>query len=270
MNNQHYCEQKILREGSCLYYSLRFIAPPKRDALLLLHTLFHEIDEIKYKCQDIRIAQQKRDWWKQEVNQIFNGKASHPVTQNIKPLIEQYALTENELITMTHTLLHAPNRFADFNQLETYCKQTSGQLHILCAKILGSQQAETLQAVEKLGIMLQLYYFLRELRRDTLHTYIYIPQTELEQFNLSQHALFEQQTTEALLQFQAQRIEQYYQAFLQTLPKAERRQQKMGLIRGKLAMETLKEMQQDKLSVFQQKVSLTPIRKLWIIKGFLW
>jgi phytoene synthase len=273
MNSQQYCEQKILREGSCLYYSLRFVTAQKRQALLILHTLFQEIDEIKYKCQDIRVAQQKRDWWQQEIHNTFKAQAAHPVTQDLKIILEKYQITETELKTMLNALLHCPSRFADFAELETYCKQTSGQLQILCAKILGYQKLETLDAAQQLGIMLQLYYLLRELRRDTLNAYIYIPQTEFEQFKLTQHILFEQQQNEALLallKFQAQRIYLYYKDFLKRLPKTEHRQQKMGLIRAKLAIATLKEMEKDGLEVFRHQIHLTPLRKLWIIKNYIW
>ncbi|WP_353573112.1 squalene/phytoene synthase family protein [Candidatus Albibeggiatoa sp. nov. BB20] len=273
MNNQQYCEQKILRDGSCLYYSLRFITPQKRTALLLLHTLFHEIDEIKYKCQDIRVAEQKRDWWQQEMHNTFADQASHPITQDLKNMIEQYQITETELMNMVNALIHCPTRFADFSQLKTYCEQSSGQLQVFCTKILGYQQDETLEAAQQLGVMLQLYYLLRELRRDTLSAYVYIPQTEFEQFSLTQHAVFEQQQTEglhALLEFQAQRIHLYYNDFLKKLPKAEHRQQKMGLIRSKLAIATLKEIEQDNLAVFQHYVSLTPLHKLWITMNYLW
>ncbi|MEK7989749.1 MAG: squalene/phytoene synthase family protein [Thiotrichaceae bacterium] len=273
MDNQQYCAQKILREGSCLYYSLRFVTPQKRIALLILHTLFHEIDEIKYKCQDIRVAQQKRDWWQHEIYNTFNTKATHPATQNLKAIIEQYQISETELMTMLNALIHCPSRFADFAELETYCKQTSGQLQILCAKILGYKNPQTLDAAQQLGIMLQLYYLLRELRRDMLSAYIYIPQTEFEQFKLTQQSLFEQQQTEALqalFKFQVQRIHLYYQDFLKILPKHEHRQQKMGLIRSKLAIATLKEMERDNLEVFRHQIHLTPLRKLLITLGYLW
>ncbi|MCV6637220.1 squalene/phytoene synthase family protein [Candidatus Albibeggiatoa sp. nov. NOAA] len=273
MNSQKYCEQKIIKEGSCLYYSLRFVVAEKRHALLLLHTLFHEIDEIKYKCQDIQVAHQKHEWWQQEMMQTFMGKASHPVTQDLSKIMEQYAISQADILTMTDTLIQCPTHFADFKQLETYCQQTSGQLQMLCAKVLGYQKDETLEAAQQLGVMLQLYYFIRELRRDTLNAYIHIPQTELEQFDLTQHILFEQKQTEqlhALLTFQAQRISEYYQSFVKKLPKTDRRQQKMELVRAKLAMATLKEMERDGLAVFQHRISLTPLRKLWITMNYLW
>ncbi len=271
MNSQQYCEQKILKESSCLYYSLRFITTQKRYALLLLHTLFHEIDEIRYKCQDIRVAQQKRDWWQQEINQAFSNRPTHPITQDLSILIEQYAIDQTELVAMVDALTRCPKQFSNFMQLEAYCEQTSGQLQVFCTKVLGYQQDETLKAAKKLGIMLQLFYFLRELRRDTLGAYIYLPQDELAEFKVTKNHIFEQQSTvlQPLLARQIQRIYQYHQQFLQTLPKNEYRQQKMGLIRAKLAIATLKEMQHDNLELFRHRISLTPLRKLLITMVYL-
>lgn len=272
MNSQQYCEQKILREGSCLYYSLRFVRPQQRYILLLLHTLYHEIDEIKYKCQDNRVAVQKYQWWQQEMQNLIAGQPNHPVTQGFLSAAEQCPFDFSELENMGNHLSSYSPHFVDFTQLETYCRQTSGQLQVLASKVLGFQKDSTIEAMYILGTLLQLYYFLRELRRDTLNAHIYIPQSELNQYNLTQHDLFEQKIEKLnpLLQFQAQRIYQYYNAFLEALPKSERRLQKMGLIRSKLIIATLNEMERDNLAIFERKVSLTPMRKLWITMGYLW
>jgi len=272
MNSQYYCEQKILREGSCLYYSLRFIKPQTRYVLLLLHTLYHEIEEIKYKCQDSRVAIQKYQWWQQEIQNLIVGKPTHPITQGLFSIADQCPFELSELEIMVKHLTQYSPHFIDFEQLETYCRQTSGQLQVLTCKVLGYQKDNTVEAIYLLGILFQLYYFLRELRRDALNGHIYIPQSELAQFNLTQHAFFEQekQVLQPLLQFQVQRIHQYYNAFLETLPKTARRSQKMGLIRSKLIIATLSEMERDNLAIFEHKVSLTPMRKLWITMSYLW
>ena len=67
-----------------------------------------------------------------------------------------------------------------------------------------------------------------------------------------------------LLVFQAQRARQYYQRALSLLPVQDRYAQRSGVIMAAIYQTLLDEMEDDGFRVMQQRIRLTPLRKLWI------
>jgi 15-cis-phytoene synthase len=69
---------------------------------------------------------------------------------------------------------------------------------------------------------------------------------------------------ENLMRFQTQRAQAAYDEALALLPAADRRAQRPGLMMAAIYRTLLTEVEQDGFHVLQQRISLTPIRKLWL------
>jgi phytoene synthase len=67
----------------------------------------------------------------------------------------------------------------------------------------------------------------------------------------------------ALMQFQARRAQGLYDEALALLPEADRRAQKPGLMMASIYRALLREIEHDQFQVLHQRISLTPLRKLW-------
>jgi len=66
------------------------------------------------------------------------------------------------------------------------------------------------------------------------------------------------------MQFQAQRAQAMYDEALALLPAQDRRAQRPGLMMAAIYRALLNEIEDDRFHVLNQKISLTPIRKLWL------
>jgi phytoene synthase len=66
------------------------------------------------------------------------------------------------------------------------------------------------------------------------------------------------------MQFQAQRAHGLYDEALALLPAADRRAQKPGLMMASIYRTLLREIEADKFQVLNQRVRLTPLRKMWL------
>ena len=69
---------------------------------------------------------------------------------------------------------------------------------------------------------------------------------------------------QALLAFELERARGHYRKALAHLPAEDRYAQRAGLIMSAIYQATLDEIEQDGLRVLDRRVSLTPLRKLWI------
>jgi len=269
MTPQQYCKKKVLRQGSNLYYSLRFLPLAQRDTLLALHAFFGEISNIRHECHDGNVMQIKFQWWQQEIAQTFVGKPHHPVCQALSEIIRHHQLAEHYFQEIIEGFIvdSKLTRYATFDELEDYCKHTRSVLNLLSTHVLGYQNEMTLKYAEQLGIALELTSLLREIRRDVLKGRLYIPQEELMRFKVSEQSLLNCQFDEsiqALFAYQATRIRYYYRNAFQYLYKKDRYSQRSGLIQARLALATLQEMENDGFQLFKHRIYLTPLRKLWI------
>jgi phytoene synthase len=157
--------------------------------------------------------------------------------------------------------------YPEFKHLALYCHRAASVVGLLSVEIFGYQDRKTLKYAENLGIALQLTNIIRDVREDAERGRIYLPQDELQQFNVSADDLLALKSSPELielLKFQTARAKQYYQQALQLLPECDRYTQRTGLIMAAIYEATLDEIVKDNFQVMQYRVSLTPIIKLWI------
>jgi phytoene synthase len=67
-----------------------------------------------------------------------------------------------------------------------------------------------------------------------------------------------------LMHFQTQRAQALYDEAMALLPAADRRAQRAGLIMAAIYRAVLDEIERDNFRVLHHKISLTPLRKLWL------
>jgi 15-cis-phytoene synthase len=138
---------------------------------------------------------------------------------------------------------------------------------ILSAGIFGITRPETLQYAEKLGLAFQLTNIIRDVGEDARNGRIYLPVGELQQFNVTAADILNarhSENFEKLMQFQAKRAHAAYDEAFALLPREDRRTQRPGLIMAAIYHALLDEIEHDGFHVLQQRISLTPIRKLWL------
>jgi phytoene synthase len=66
------------------------------------------------------------------------------------------------------------------------------------------------------------------------------------------------------MRFQSERAQSYYDLAFSKLAPADRRSQRAGFIMAAIYRTLLDEIQRDDFQVLEQRVTLTPMRKLWI------
>jgi phytoene synthase len=138
---------------------------------------------------------------------------------------------------------------------------------LLAAEIFGYRDRHTLKYAHDLGIAFQLTNIVRDVYEDAQRNRIYLPLDELLRFGVQETDILNKKETpafHALMRFQAERAKQYYTQALSQLPDADRYSQRCGLIMAAIYRATLEEMERDGFHVLQHRISLTPLRKLWL------
>jgi phytoene synthase len=269
MTPDEYTQQKAAASGSSFYYSFLFLPSERRRAITALYAFCREVDDVVDEVSDVGIARTKLAWWRTEVANLFAGHPQHPVTKALAPFIATHGIDSarmNEIIDgMEMDLIY--HRYPDFDSLRLYCHRAAGVVGQLSASIFGYSEPATLEYAEALGIAFQLTNIIRDVGEDARRDRVYIPQDELARFGLSADDILARRGGEPfvkMMQFQAARAQSYYDLAFSKLAAADRRNQRAGLIMAAIYRTLLAEIERDGFQVLEQRVTLTPVRKLWI------
>ena len=269
MTPDQYCQEKCATSGSSFYYSFLFLPPARRQAIMALYAFCREVDDVVDECNDPALASTKLAWWRMEVERIASKQATHPVglaLQAVSPEIEISAARLNEIIDGMEMDLQQ-TRYLDFTGLSLYCYRVASVVGLLAAGIFGYRDAQTEKYAHDLGMAFQLTNLIRDVGEDARRGRIYLPIDELKQFNVPAADILNARYSDnftALMQFQYQRAERYYQEALAHLPACDRKSQRPGLIMAAIYRTLLEEIRAEKFQVLHQRISLPPTRKLWL------
>ena len=269
MTPDQYCQERAAASGSSFYYSFLFLEPRRRQAITALYAFCREVDDVVDECPDASLSRAKLDWWRAEVKALYEGRASHPVTRALASSLREFQLPQEQLLEIIDGMEMDLDqvRYPDFKALHLYCYRVASVVGLLAAEIFGYGDRRTLKYAHDLGLAFQLTNIIRDVGEDARRGRIYLPQDELARFGVDEADLIEAKYSDAfrkLMEFQVDRAQGMYRQAFDQLPSADRKPQRAGLIMAAIYRATLDEIVRDDYRVLHQRISLPPLRKLWL------
>jgi phytoene synthase len=264
-----YCQDKAAASGSSFYYSFLFLPKEKRRAIVALYAFCREVDDVVDECTDEQVARTTLNWWRGQVTEIYGGKPQHPVAIALIPVVVKFNMAQELLLEIIDGMemdLDQP-RYSDFKSLQLYCYRVASVVGLLSVEIFGYTDRQTLKYAHDLGIAFQLTNIIRDVGEDARRNRIYLPMDEMQQFGVTAADILNANETEnfhKLMEFQIERAEGFYQQALAQLPSVDRKTQCTGLIMAAIYRATLDEVKASGCHVLKERISLTPLRKLWL------
>lgn len=269
MTPDQYCADRAARSGSSFYYSFLFLPDVRRRAITALYAFCREVDDVVDEASDPSVARTTLQWWRAEVDRLYDGTPEHPVSRALRDAVVRFDLPREHLVEILDGMQMDLdyNRYPDFPTLEVYCHRVAGVVGLLSARIFGFTNDATLEYARTLGIALQMTNIIRDVGEDVRRNRIYLPLDELDGFGVAVDDLVrlrESENLARLLRFQIGRARQLYSRALAILPEEDRRSQRPGLVMGSIYAALLDQIEREGARTLNRRVALTPIRKLWI------
>jgi squalene synthase HpnD len=269
MTPDQYCQDKAAASGSSFYYSFRALKPEVRAGITAFYALCRELDDVVDECGDPQVARIKLAWWRTEIGRLYEGHPEHPVTQALLPATRSRNIPREwlEEIVDGMEMDLDQQRYEDYRSLLLYCHRAAGVVGQVAAEIFGYRNRQTLKYAHELGLAFQLTNIIRDVGEDARHGRIYLPLDELDQFGVKPADILNRRHSERfeqLMQFQYQRAAEAYERALAWLPGEDRKAQRAGLAMAAIYRALLEEIRRDGFQVLDGKISLTPLRKLWL------
>jgi len=269
MTPDEYVQGKAAASGSSFYYAFLFLPRARRAAITAFYAFCREVDDVVDEVSDPSVAAIKLAWWQTEVCQAFAGQPSHPVMRALMPHAAAFGVEQQHLLAVIEgcQMDLAQSRYLDFAALARYCHLVAGVVGEVAARIFGQSQAGTTAYAHRLGLAFQLTNIIRDVGEDARRGRIYLPVNELQDFDVKAHEITRRSYSPrfaALMRFQAERAHRLYDEALALLPAADRRAQKPGLMMASIYRTLLREIEATQFQVLHQRISLPPLRKLWL------
>ena len=275
MTPEQYVQDKAAKSGSSLYYAFLFLPPPKRAAIPAFYAFCREVDDVVDEVSDPGVAATKLAWWRSEVAASFSGTPTHPITKALMSHTQANDIRAEHLLAVIEgcQMDLEQSRYLDFPGLARYCHLVAGVVGEVAAGIFGRTRSETTEYAHRLGLAMQLTNIIRDVGDDARRGRIYLPVSELNQFDVKAQEILIRGYSErftALMKFQAERAHRTYDEAFALLPAADQTAQKPGLMMANIYRTLLREIEAGGFQVLHQRTSLTPLRKLWIAMRTNW
>jgi phytoene synthase len=195
MTPEQYVQEKAAASGSSFYYAFLFLSKPRRAAITAFYAFCREVDDVVDEVVDPGVARTKLAWWQNEVARAYAGTPSHPVLIALMPWAADYRIEARHLLAVVEgcQMDLDQTRYLDFAGLQRYCHLVAGVVGEVAARIFGQTQEQTTAYAHQLGLAFQLTNIIRDVGEDALRGRIYLPLSELQQFDVKAHEILQRQ-----------------------------------------------------------------------------
>jgi phytoene synthase len=278
MTPQAYCRQQAAQSGSSFYYSFLFLPPAQRDAIMALYAFCRAVDDVVDNVQDPGVAASKLNWWRAEIDRMFAADAAapatHPICQALHTPALAYGIRASDLkaVIAGMEMDLQQHSYVDDEALSVYCWRVAGVVGQMSARIFSNHSADCDTYALHMGQALQRINIIRDVGEDALRGRVYLPLDLLAKHGLKRADVLARKPLIvdgkpvpellAALQDSAAQAKQHLRLALDALPAEQIRAQRSGLIMGRVYACLLAEIERSGFPVLQERVSLTPMRKL--------
>lgn len=275
------------------YYSFLALPREKRNALCAVYAFMREADDI---ADDANLPaaekQQKLELWLEQARRAFIGEPTddailfalsdaqrrYKIPFELLEKLVQGTAMDLRVRSKTMQAENPATLYASFDDLYQYCYHVASVVGLVCIRIFGYHDPAAEPFAEKCGIAFQMTNIIRDVKEDAGMGRVYLPQEDLTRFGLTVEQLataslrngFQPANFRPLLEFEAQRAREYYQAGRELLALVDHESRPALWALIEIYSRLLEKIAESNYDVFSQRVHLSTAEKLTILSRGLW
>ncbi len=184
-------------------------------------------DEIGDPAESIRLL----GWWGEELEAMYNGRASHPVFVALRRTAERRELPKQPLADLLRAFVQdqTVKRYRTYEALFEYCRYSANPVGRLVLWLGGYRDQERQALSDRTCTALQLANFWQDVSVDLEKDRVYLPLEAIERHGYSLEELRARRFTPAFRAVMREAVELARRLFLEGLPLARMVDRRMAL-----------------------------------------
>jgi phytoene synthase len=246
-------------------WGIRVLPGPKRRAVAALYAFAREVDDLADRAEPARA---ELEVWRASIRALPASLGGSAILVALADAMARYDIPKTALVDLVDGALMDCNRsrYGSWDELREYCRLVAGAVGVACAAVYApSNRGRAFPLAETLGLALQQINIMRDVPEDWALGRVYLPQDELERFEVTEDDIGEGRSGpawSALMDHQASRAEALMREGLGLLPLLDRRsalcvRSFAGIYRG-----LLDQMRGRDYDVFSERPRLSAVGKV--------
>ncbi len=261
--------------GSDLYYASLYRPAEERERVRLLDAIKRQVTAIPLSVSDRGVARIKLDWWHTEAAELAGGQPRHDLT---RAYCQRFDGADG-IAPALHALVTGIDAELGRDHLATAAAQsawfdaTFGPIYHLHTQMLAPDPQEPEVVYVEFARWIEMGYALLQIKPLALRQLHRFPDDALAAAGCSWDDVIHGTNADAVIRFvtaQASPIRAALVACHAELPPALRPRARTLSTLAAIVDRTLAEMCADGCRVWQHRVALTPLRKLWCALRYRW
>lgn len=219
-----FCREITRKHAKTFYLATRFLPTHKQRAVFAIYALCRYIDDTVDEAIDLELNKKidfdeihkKLEIIRDQLLVTFDkGYTENPIFHALADSLETFNLSvEHPLLLIDGVFTDLiKNRYATFDEVYEYSYKVASVVGLMTSEIFGYSDKDALTYAVDLGIAMQLTNILRDIGEDLNRNRIYLPQEDLDAFEVTEDDLRAGVVTNnirQLLKFQLDRARSYY------------------------------------------------------------
>ena len=283
-SSSHELLEHTIRPGSSFYYSTLTLNNSERKKLGVLFALFNEWLSLRENSSEPQVAHTALAWWLEQVNQLgdqSNSPATHPLLQQLNflgesPELKSFVLTRMQSIIAS--FIQTPPYFENTNSLNSYLQNTWGDFCVIYGACLTNNLTgykDSILIQQQIGTTIGYYSIVKQLAGQLNKQRFLLPQSWLNEIEATQTLLVSSLKYNGTNKIKSQFLSKICQHLESQHTKLEQLlsddhyplksfNHLPAFVALKLESNLYKLTIKHGFKIFEYRLQLSPLRKLWI------
>ena len=184
-------------------------------------------DEIGDKQESLRLL----DWWREELEAMYAGEASHPVFVALRGAVDRHGIPQEPFADLIRAFVQdqTVSRYQTYADLFEYCRYSANPVGRLVLRLCGYSDADRVQLSDATCTALQLANFWQDVTVDFEKDRVYIPLEALHRHGSGVEEIASRRPTPAFRAAMREVVDRAQLLFEQGLPLAQMLDRRLAL-----------------------------------------
>ena len=223
-------------------------------------------DETGDRAESLRLLA----WWREELDAMYAGRATHPVFVALAPTVREYHIPRQPFADLIDAFVQdqTVTRYRNWEELFGYCRNSANPVGRLVLYLCGYSDPELQKLSDATCTALQLANFWQDVTVDLLKDRVYIPLEIMERHGYTLEELFARRFTPAFREVMREIVEKARALFLEGRPLVHLVSPRLSFdidLFGRGGMKVLDKIEQQDYNVLAARPAISKTERVWLL-----